>query len=126
MLILSQVLLSQTMKQRHQSMRAKGGMMFGPDKFKEPAAGLWKAKLAYEAQGRDHGRPLLLCVELDSESLNVAIQRFLLFGIHPADGRGHQITHCLIEFVVSGNEQLEQSLSGCFTAHRTENAGGIQ
>src|SRR5262245_38129344 len=107
-------------------MRAKGGMMFGPDKFEEPAAGLRKAKLAYEAQGGDHGRPLLLGVELHSEILNFAIERFLLFGIHASDRRRHQVTYCLVEFVASGNEQLEQSLNSRFTAYRAENPRRVQ
>src|SRR5215475_16117773 len=101
-------------------------MMLGSDKFKEPAAGSRKTKLSHEAYGRNHGRALLFGVQLHSESLNFGIERFLLFGIHCADRWCHQITHCLIEFVVSGNKQLEQPFNGSPTAYSAENAGRVQ
>src|SRR5262249_18873249 len=122
MFILSQILLSETMEQRHQCMRAKCGMMLGFDKFKEPAAGSRKTKLSPKAYGRNHGRALLFGVQLHSESLHFRIEGFLLFGIHPSDRRRHQITLCLIEFVVSRNHDLQLRFRRRASAGSAENS----
>jgi hypothetical protein len=68
-------------------------MVFGTDEFEQPATRIGTTELAQKADDRNQCRPLLFLVQLLAILFELIVEERLIFDIHLAHRRRHQIAN---------------------------------
>ena len=95
-------------------------------KANEPFAGLWPSEGSEQADRRNRRGPLLLWIERYRKGIDLAGQSLLFFRIEIAQRRRHKITNSLIDFRVTDQQELQQSLPSRFSTDGTQHLRSTQ
>ncbi len=79
-----------------------------------------------QPHGRHHRGPLLLRVQFCRKGFDLVVERLLLFRVHLAQDRRHQVADDAIRLIGAAAEHLNQTFQRRLPAHLTQHPGSVQ